>query len=73
MKRFAIVAAVVGVGAYALAWYGRSRTRAELATFGTEAGPIASSMSFTEALSAGARAVVGRPALPQLVVTQGVN
>ena len=75
MRRIAIiVAAAIGVGAFALDRYGRARTRKELDSFGRlEAAAIASSLPVKDAIAAGARALLGTAALPQTVAVAEVN
>lgn len=71
MRRLAIAAAAVGVGAYALARYGRAQTRAELERGGfgrLESTEAAASLTFKDAAIAGARALSGKSAVPQLVI-----
>lgn len=63
MKHKLIFLAGVGAaaGAFALAWFGRRAVVGQLAErYGDqEAADVASSLTFTEALAAGARSIVG--------------
>jgi hypothetical protein len=68
-KRIAYAAAGVVVGALALAYYGRSRARVALAPLGEpDASEVVASMTFTDALRAGARAVAGMPVFAKTTV-----
>lgn len=65
-----LVAAALGVGAYAVSSYGRAKVAQEFAWFGDDAqlSQVAGSLSFVDAFKAGARALVGKRAYPPLEV-----
>jgi hypothetical protein len=73
MLRIVLIAtAAAAAGAYALDRFGRQRTRAELEPLGRlEAFEVSRTLSFREAVFAGARAVLGGNAVPQETYVAG--
>lgn len=71
MKHAGLIAAIAGaaaVGAYALSRFGRAAVRSELTgggwTGAGEAGDVANSLTFVEAMTAGARKLTQQSAFP---------